>query len=69
MRVVESPAPFVHPLYVALDEFDVEDYTNADAYRTEQAPDRANVVIVDGWAYTRDHDVPLDLLWRKGAES
>lgn len=69
MRVVESPRTFVHPLYVAVDEFDIEDYTDADAHRTEQAPDRGRVVIVDGYAYIRDHDVPLDLLWRKGAES
>ena len=66
MIVQESPTHFAHPLYVAADDFTVADYVDADAHRTEQAPDRNNIVIIDGWAYVRDHDVPLDLLWRRG---
>ena len=67
MIVQESPTHFAHPLYVAADDFTVSDYIDADAHRTEQASDRNNIVIIDGWAYVRDHDVPLDLLWRRGA--
>ena len=39
----------------------------ADADRTEQAPDRAHVLIIDGFAYQPVPSYPLDLAWRKGA--
>ena len=67
MIVQESPNHYANPRYVIADDLTISDYIDADAHRTEQAPDRNNIIIIDGWAYVRDHDVPLDLLWRKGA--
>ena len=67
MTVVESPQQYVRPLYQYMEGFDVEDYLDADAHRTEQAPDRAHVLILDGFAYQPVPSYPLDLAWRKGA--
>ena len=39
----------------------------ADADRTEQAPDRAHVLIIDGHAYRPVPSYPLDYAWRRGA--
>ena len=50
-----------------MEGFDVEDYIDADAHRTEQAPDRAHVLIIDGFAYQPVPSYPLDYAWRKGA--
>lgn len=69
MQVTESPNVFAYPVYLLSDEFTTEDYTDADGHRTGQIPDRRNVLIIDGWPYLRDHDVPIDLLWAKGNDS
>ena len=66
MIVQESPNYFAAPTYVIADDFVISDYIDADAHRAEQAPDRRDVVIIDGWPYVRDNDVPLDLLWQWG---
>src|SRR5699024_4431377 len=41
----------------------------ADADRTEQAPDRAHVLIIDGHAYRPVPSYPLDYAWRRGARA
>ena len=67
MIPAESPQQYVRPLFQYMEGFDVEDYIDADAHRTEQAPDRAHVLIIDGFAYQPVPSYPLDLAWRKGA--
>ena len=67
MTVVESPQQYVRPLYQYMEGFDVEDYIDADAHATDQAPDRRHVLIIDGYAYTPVHSYPLDYAWRRGA--
>ena len=67
MTIVESPQQYVRPLYQYMEGFDVEDYIDADAHQTEQAPDRAHVLIIQGHAYRPVPSYPLDLAWRKGA--
>ena len=66
MTVVESPQQYVRPLYQYMEGFDVEDYIDADAHRTDQAPDRRHVLIIDGHAYTPAPAYPLDYAWRRG---
>ena len=66
MTVVESPQQYVRPLYRYMEGFDVEDYIDADAHRTDQAPDRRHVLIIDGFAYTPVPGYPLDYAWRRG---
>ena len=66
MTVVESPQQYVRPLYQHMESFDVEDYIDADAHRTGQAPDRRHVLIIDGFAYTPVPSYPLDYAWRRG---
>ena len=67
MDVTESPAPYVNARYRLLDDLHIQDYTDADAHRTEQAPDRNSALIITGWAYAPDPQYPLDYAWRKGA--
>ena len=67
MTITESPADYARPLYRLLSDFDIQDYIDADAHRTEQAPDRAHVLIIQGHAYQPVPSYPLDLAWRKGA--
>ena len=67
MTIVESPQQYTRPLYQYMEGFDVEDYIDADAHRTDQAPDRRHVLILDGYAYQPVPSYPLDLAWRKGA--
>ena len=67
MIVAESPTDHARPLYQRLDGFDIQDYTDADAHKTEQAPDRAGVLIIDGHAYAPAPAYPLDYAWRRGA--
>ena len=66
MTVVESPQQYVRPLYQYMEGFDVEDYVDADAHTTDQAPDRRRVLIIDGFAYTPVPSYPLDYAWRRG---
>ena len=66
MIVQESPQQYVRPLYQYMEGFDVEDDVDADAHRTEQAPDRAHVLIIDGHAYQPVPAYPLDYAWRRG---
>ena len=66
MTVVESPQQYVRPLYQYMEGFDVEDYIDADAHCTDQAPDRRHVLIIDGHAYTPAPAYPLDYAWRRG---
>ena len=67
MTIVESPQQYVRPLYQYMEGFDVEDYIDADAHRTDQAPDRRHVLIIDGFAYAPVPTYPLDYAWRRGA--
>ena len=67
MTIVESPQQYVRPLYQYMEGFDVEDYLDGDAHTTEQAPDRAHVLILDGFAYAPVPTYPLDYAWRRGA--
>ena len=67
MTVVESPQQYVRPLYQYMESFDVEDYLDADAHTADQAPDRAHVLIIDGFAYAPVPTYPLDYAWRRGA--
>ena len=67
MTIVESPQQYVRPLYQHMESFDVEDYIDADAHATDQAPDRRHVLIIDGFAYTPAPSYPLDYAWRRGA--
>ena len=67
MTIVESPQQYVRPLYQHMESFDVEDYIDADAHHTDQAPDRRHVLIIDGHAYTPAPSYPLDYAWRRGA--
>ena len=67
MIPAESPQQYVRPLYKYMEGFDVEDYIDADAHRTEQAPDRTHVLIIDGYAYAPVPTYPLDYAWRRGA--
>ena len=67
MTIAESPQQYVRPLYQYMEGFDVEDYIDADAHRTDQAPDRTRVLIIDGFAYAPVPSYPLDLAWRRGA--
>ena len=66
MTVVESPQQYVRPLYQYMEGFDVEDYIDGDWHRTEHAPDRAHVLIIDGHAYRPVPSYPLDYAWRRG---
>ena len=66
MTIVESPQQYVRPLYQHMESFDVEDYIDADAHTTDQAPDRRHVLIIDGFAYTPVPTYPLDYAWRRG---
>ena len=67
MTIVESPQQYVRPLYQYMEGFDVEDYIDADAHRTDQAPDRRHALIIDGYAYAPVPSYPLDYAWRRGA--
>lgn len=67
MTVVESPQQYVRPLYQYMEGFDVEDFLDADAHTSEQAPDRSRVLIIDGFAYQPAPGYPLDYAWRRGA--
>ena len=67
MIPAESPQQYVRPLYQYMEGFDVEDYLDGDAHRTEQAPGRAHVLIIQGHAYQPVPSYPLDYAWRKGA--
>ena len=67
MTITESPADYARPLYRLLSDFDIQDYIDADAHRTEQAPGRAHVLIIQGHAYQPVPSYPLDYAWRKGA--
>ena len=67
MTIAESPADYARPLYRLLNDFDIQDYTDAEAHRTDQAPDRRNILIIDGFAYAPVPSYPLDLAWRRGA--
>ena len=67
MTITGSPADYARPLYRLLNDFDIQDYTDADAHTTDQAPDRRNILLINGHPYAPDPGYPLDYAWRKGA--
>lgn len=67
MIIAESPQTYTHTTVQRMTDFDIGDYLDADGHRTDQIPDRRNVLIIDGHAYQPAPRYPLDAAWRRGA--